>query len=325
MQEMWEPILASVELTEEIADLAETGPHKDSELSPGAGGQTDDAWKRIVLLKRLDSRGTAEWWLGWHRLWNMYVCIIKTDEDTFSASLGARLQEWMELPLHPNLLPCFAALETSDGTAIILPHESGQLLDNWMVEDHELPERLELAVRICDALLHLHKNGLTHGSLNTRHCLVQETGPILTGIENEPPENDPQSDITAMAELLPGLLQTSEGHAPDLAAWLETLPNMTAGDLGNIRDKLAQLFQGQAGEPLPEFLNPELLAALSKNVHALTLYERKEIGPAISALGDAQKAMPDDPETIYNRSLMEWRSGMITDVEALERIHRIAF
>ncbi|MDP6504285.1 MAG: hypothetical protein QF886_11755, partial [Planctomycetota bacterium] len=109
-----------------------------SELSPG--GQSDER-QRLVLLKRLDSGGTAEWWLGWHRQWNMYVLIIKTDEDSFSASLRARLRSWMDLPLHPNLLPCFAAIESS-GTAIILPHESGQLLDHWMVEDHELPERL---------------------------------------------------------------------------------------------------------------------------------------------------------------------------------------
>ncbi len=290
-----------------------------SELSPG--GQSDER-QRLVLLKRLDSGGTAEWWLGWHRQWNMYVLIIKTDEDSFSASFRARLRKWMELPLHPNLVPCFAAIESS-GTAIILPHESGQLLDHWMVEDHELPERLELAARICDALLHLHQHGLTHGSLVTRHCLVQAAGPILTGMENEPLENDPQTDVTALAGLLPGLLQTSEGQTPELAAWLGTLPDMGAVNLGDIRGKLAQLFQEQSGEPLPETQNPELIAALSKNVHALVLHERKKIGPAISALGDAQKAMPNDPETIYNRALMEWRRGMITDVEALERIHRI--
>lgn len=81
---------------------------------------------------------------------------------------------------HPAIARLYDAGVTADGQPyLVLEYVDGQPLDAW-IEAHRptLTQRLDLVVRICDALAHAHAHGIVHRDLKPSNLVVAANGEV---------------------------------------------------------------------------------------------------------------------------------------------------
>jgi len=93
--------------------------------------------------------------------------------DTNEARILARLE-------HPGIVPVHDFGQLPDGRLFYaMKRVRGDRLDRWMAAPHDLPERLGVFLRVCDAVAFAHAHGVIHRDLKPENVMVGEFGEVL--------------------------------------------------------------------------------------------------------------------------------------------------
>jgi len=93
--------------------------------------------------------------------------------DTNEARILARLE-------HPGIVPVHDFGQLPDGRLFYaMKRVRGDRLDRWMAARHDLPERLGVFLRVCDAVAFAHAHGVIHRDLKPENVMVGEFGEVL--------------------------------------------------------------------------------------------------------------------------------------------------
>ncbi|HEV8208719.1 MAG TPA: serine/threonine-protein kinase [Vicinamibacterales bacterium] len=93
--------------------------------------------------------------------------------DANEARILARLE-------HPGIVPVHDFGQLPDGRLFYaMKRVRGDRLDRWMAARHDLPERLGVFLRVCDAVAFAHAHGVIHRDLKPENVMVGEFGEVL--------------------------------------------------------------------------------------------------------------------------------------------------
>lgn len=109
-----------------------------------------------------------------------------------------------------------------------------------------------------------------------------------------------------------------------LARCLRTDP-ATRPDMAQVADELTDLYVAITGDRYPRSLpRPGELRADELNNRALSLLDLDRANEAVALLDEACAADPQHPEAVYNRGLLQWRSGTKTDEQFVNELEIVA-
>ncbi len=145
----------------------------------------DVSGTRYTLISVLGRGGMGVVYLARDTMLDREVAlkIVERPEDEANeARILARLE-------HPGIVPVHDVGELPDGRLFYaMKRVRGDRLDRWMVERHDLPERLGVFLRVCDAVAFAHAHGVIHRDLKPENVMVGEFGEVLVldwGIAHE--------------------------------------------------------------------------------------------------------------------------------------------
>jgi serine/threonine protein kinase len=107
--------------------------------------------------------------------------VLHTPDDT--GELSARM--WREACViakleHPSIVPVHDVGELPDGRVFyVMKFVQGQRLDQYANAENELPNRLRIFQKICEAVAFAHANGVIHRDLKPENIMVGAFGEVL--------------------------------------------------------------------------------------------------------------------------------------------------
>jgi serine/threonine protein kinase len=107
--------------------------------------------------------------------------VLHTPDDT--GELSARM--WREARViakleHPSIVPVHDVGELPDGRVFyVMKFVQGQRLDQYANAENELPNRLRIFQKICEAVAFAHANGVIHRDLKPENIMVGAFGEVL--------------------------------------------------------------------------------------------------------------------------------------------------
>jgi len=404
---------------------------RDDDPTPFIGGRAaederavDSVFKpgEVVLglysvAERIGEGGMGAVYRVHHRGWNVDLAVkyprpTALKSDKAQQRFVREAEAWVDLGLHPNVTSCFYVREIEGLPCIFMEYVDGGNLLDWEREDkaRTIAEIIDLAIQVCDGMVHAHQRGLIHRDLKPANCLMTKAGivkitdfglvkwtseeaeglvdildgePIsrgdislttVDGLSGTPPYMPPEqwgrlpeepelppvsrvSDIYAFGVLLfemvcgrrpfdgptISLADLRKRHRdllpPDPTRYrddtpfelrtvifkaMEKAPEDRYQSFEEIRKALEETYRTVTDKPYPRKPPSEArLVAADLNNRAISLHDLGRVTEAQEALERALAADPSHLESNYNRSLLEWRSGRITDVEVVRRLQEI--
>ena len=90
-----------------------------------------------------------------------------------------------------------------------------------------------------------------------------------------------------------------------------------------LREQLAEIYREVLGKPYRRLIPKTVeLRSNALNNRAVSFLDLGQKDDAIAAWDSALKLDPYHPESIYNKSLLEWRSSQITDNDVVLRLEK---
>ena len=125
-----------------------------------------------------------------------------------------------------------------------------------------------------------------------------------------PPDND-----------RPGM---PEGLVDVMRHCFEEEPENRPDSIAEVADKLAAIYEETAGVPFP-LARPASATWTPESINnrAASMLDLGKPDEAIKLLNEAAQILPWHPEVTYNQTLLAWRSGQLTDLEAVERLETL--
>jgi eukaryotic-like serine/threonine-protein kinase len=92
-------------------------------------------------------------------------------------ALEARILARLE---HPGIVPVHDFGELPDGRLYYaMKRVRGDRLDRWLAAGRDLPQRLTVFLRVCDAVAFAHAHGIVHRDLKPENVMIGEFGEVL--------------------------------------------------------------------------------------------------------------------------------------------------
>lgn len=121
---------------------------------------------------------------------------------------------------------------------------------------------------------------------------------------------------------------TGEGYArlaEALRGCLYDDPKQRCADALALADELRAVYAVEAGQPYPRSAPDDIqLLADGMNNQAVSLCDLGRPDEALGLWAEALQVDPQHPESIYNRGLLHWRQGQLTDDALLTRLAALA-
>src|SRR5262249_40412233 len=108
--------------------------------------------------------------------------VDRVDEGTRSGSAAALAHEARILAQleHPGIVPVHDFGELPDGRVYYaMRRVRGERLDRWLAAGRDLPDRLTVFLRVCDAVAFAHAHGVVHRDLKPENVMIAEFGDVL--------------------------------------------------------------------------------------------------------------------------------------------------
>ena len=142
-----------------------------------------DLGERYEVTLRLGRGGMGVVYAAHDRVLDRDVAIKVLDAPGPDGRLSQRLQEEARILgrlEHPGIVPVHDAGTLVDGRAFyVMKLVRGERLDRRLDADASLGERLELFLRICDAVSFAHAQGIVHRDLKPANVMVGGFGEVL--------------------------------------------------------------------------------------------------------------------------------------------------
>ena len=179
------------------------------------------------------------------------VLQVAADEALARFRAEAAIMERLD---HPGIARVLASGDAMSRPYIVMEQIDGVTLDAYVAQRQpELPERLELFARVCDAVEHAHRCGVVHRDLKPTNIMVRDDGDV-TIVDFGVARAGGASGRTLVGDYLGTPLYMSPEQAKGRAA--EADPRADVYSLGVI------LFELVAGEPPYELRGLSLPAAM---------------------------------------------------------------
>lgn len=105
---------------------------------------------------------------------------------------------------------------------------------------------------------------------------------------------------------------------------LSKKPDARPQSMRLLREALAAIYARVEGKPFPrEIPKASEARAAALNNRAVSLWDLNQPGEAMARWSEALKLDPHHAEAVYNKSLLEWRRGTITDLDAEDRLRAV--
>lgn len=138
--------------------------------------EPDLSGTRYELRGLLGKGGMGEVW----RVWDTQLereAALKVMEDAAGMLTEARTVAKLE---HPGIVAMYEAGTLLDGRGYgVMRIVEGERLDIYLKGAHGLAERLEVAMKLCDAVAYAHSQGVIHRDLNPRNVLLGKFGQVV--------------------------------------------------------------------------------------------------------------------------------------------------
>ena len=106
-----------------------------------------------------------------------------------------------------------------------------------------------------------------------------------------------------------------------IVACLAKEPEQRPSSMAELREKLTWCYAKMLGKPYPKDIPQAAeLRSSTLNNHAISLLDLGQKQESLAALEKALQFDPHHPESVYNKSLLEWRDETIADDEVVRRL-----
>jgi len=221
--------------------------------------------------------------------------IDRVDSGTRGAAPAALAHEARILARleHPGIVPVHDCVELPDGRLYYaMKRVRGERLDRWLTTARDVPERLAVFLKVCDAVAFAHADGIVHRDLKPENVMIGEFGEVLVldwgiartehgerGTENQEPGTEHQDPRTKNQE--PG----TQHQIPGTKNLERRTPN-------------AELVSGT-----PEYMSPEQRLGRHvdhrADIYALGIVLARVGGGAAPVAAIAAKACAEDRNARY--------------------------
>ena len=138
---------------------------------------------RYRLLGRVGRGGMGSVHLAEDTALGRKVALKVIDVDDAADTLAARLSEEARILArleHPGIVPVHDVGKLPDGRVFYaMRYVEGEPLHRHLAKLHELPARLRLFVRVCEAVAFAHDRGVLHRDLKPENVMVGPFGEVL--------------------------------------------------------------------------------------------------------------------------------------------------
>ncbi|MGH9175853.1 MAG: serine/threonine-protein kinase, partial [Vicinamibacterales bacterium] len=142
-----------------------------------------DLGERYEVKRRLGRGGMGVVYGAYDRVLDREVAIKVLDDLDANGQAARRLQEEARILArleHPGIVPVHDAGMLADGRAFyVMMFVRGERLDETLDLQVSLAERLELFLRICDAVSFAHAQGIVHRDLKPSNVMRGSYGEVL--------------------------------------------------------------------------------------------------------------------------------------------------
>jgi serine/threonine protein kinase len=250
-----------------------------------------DLGERYEVTRRLGRGGMGVVYGARDRVLDRDVAVKVLDAPDPSGELSRRLQEEARILArleHPGIVPVHDAGTLADGRAFyVMKLVRGDRLDAAIETRASLAERLELFLRICDAVSFAHAHGIVHRDLKPANVMRGNYGEVLVmdwGV----------AKVLARGSGIDDPVVGTEGFMA---------PEQALGPGGRVDGRtdvyaLGVILDGMLSPPVPK-----ALAAIAARAQAGSIDDRY---PSVAALAaDIVRFRDGQPVTAYRESFLE--------------------
>lgn len=223
-------------------------------------------------------------------------------EIPFEANVGALRASLLQTP--GNLALSQSQGLTSTGRICGTPHYASP--EQWMQARDIGPQA------------DIYSLGVTLIELGTGRLPFEGSGPealtqvLLGHLQETPP--DPRGFRADLPEPLAELLLHCLAKAP------EDRPTSAV----EVRNRLTRIYEEVAAQPYPRLRpEPALQQADALNNKAVSFFNLGKEREALAAWVQAARLDPVHPESVYNRSMLQWKQAQLAPTEVLDRLSRV--
>ena len=259
------------------------------------------------LLEKLAAGGMGTIYLAEDRQLQRRVALKVLHLPEAASDLSTRM--WREARViakleHPSIVPVHDVGELPDGRVFyVMKFVQGQRLDQYASAENELPNRLRIFQKICEAVAFAHANGVIHRDLKPENIMVGAFGEVLVM-------------DWGLAKIVSGELRSDDGGS-----------KIDDGSMMNGRSLLATARETQHGAVMgtPAYMAPEQKRGAIEQIDQRTdvyalgailkfLLGRSEVGlapqesrsvTAISGASPTSFKTPKALSAIYNQAMRE--------------------
>jgi eukaryotic-like serine/threonine-protein kinase len=211
---------------------------------------------------------------------------------------------------HPNIIPVYDTGSEADGLPFFtMKLISGQSFEDYLSDQHSLNLKIDILIKICEAITYAHSKGIIHFDLKPENIQVSQFGEVLvcdwglSSISYECCSNDFLEDDLLQAvdinQSLDSLFKGTPGYAAPEMSQRNTFRTHTA-DIYSLGAILWQILYKKKPEATPQFSAGQVPEAL---------------------LAVCKKSLETDPNKRYQKcnsllaDLQSWRHGFATEAE----------
>ncbi len=173
-----------------VTDDAKPEADDDQTLGPRLSrGRTKGQWppgfvvlEDFVVQRFLGAGGMGQVYLVRSRTANREYAVKRThaNDPAVHYSFLLELQNWVDLPDHPNLTKCRFFRTLDDGFVIFSEFVEGGSLKEWIRDDRfeSVADKLDVAIQFARGLHAAHQRGLVHQDVKPGNVLLSKNGEV---------------------------------------------------------------------------------------------------------------------------------------------------
>jgi WD40 repeat protein/serine/threonine protein kinase len=159
------------------------GEASPREAAAESGWRPGDVIAGLYEVTRLlGEGGMGRVWLVRHLGWHCALAVKEPHPEvvgdrTARRAFAREAQNWVQLPLHPNVVTAYYVRELDGVLRIFAEFVDGEGLDVRLRRGPlPLPKALPIAIQCCDGLAHAHDAGLIHRDVKPNNVLLTRAG-----------------------------------------------------------------------------------------------------------------------------------------------------
>jgi len=160
-----------------------TQPQAVSAADNQQGSCLHDAFRNddLRIVNVIDSGNMGQVFICHHDRYNLMMAVKRPKiGELYLDYIRKEASAWIRLGLHPHIACCYWVKIFDGCPYVYIEYVPGTTLGEWISQGkcHDLAAGLDIAVQICQGVLHAHNKGLLHRDIKPSNILIDDNGKI---------------------------------------------------------------------------------------------------------------------------------------------------